>query len=277
MKILYYYIDFLAKSFDIKSRASRKSFLITVAVNTALMILLVSVGLAVPQGRPLQLYIAISSIISTPLIPPYITMLIRRLNDVNKSRKYALLMLIPCGLGMIPLLIFCLRKSAFGTEDDLTKYESVGTAVSLLFSLIKNIQVVYPFVNLLYLIFKMISHSGIVGVNAALLSITFSICAATVLGMKKPRAQAALSYLGFLKKLTALSSTILTIAFYQNTQDFIEAIVIIYLYFNAMISPAFIAIDVFTLIRESKAKRVIQGKQVRKKKQEIQGKGDQGG
>lgn len=61
MKALYYYVDFLAKSFDVKSRISRKGFWVTVGLNSMLMVLLVSVGSAVSKGRPLQVYIFVQT------------------------------------------------------------------------------------------------------------------------------------------------------------------------------------------------------------------------
>lgn len=117
-------------------------------MNTLLMVLLVSIGLAIPKGRPLQIYIAISSVISTPLIPPFITMILRRLNDVRKSRLFALLMLCPMGLGMPILLYLCARKSEYDTVDDFSTYHSVAKIISVISGITQNAVAVYPFLYL---------------------------------------------------------------------------------------------------------------------------------
>lgn len=255
MKILYYYVDFLLKSFDIEGRISRKGFWITLTSNTVLMVLLVSVGLAVPKGRPLEVYIAASSIVSTPLIPPYITMILRRLNDTRKSRLYALLMLLPMGIGMVPLLFLCAGKSAYGTTEDFSAYRPTEKVTNIASSALKNMMTVFPFVYLIYMICKLLLRSGIPGANLALLSINLVICVLTVIGLFKPKIQEAIPFINTLKKLTTLSNAMLTIILYQDTQSFVEAVLIVYLYFYVMVSPAIITADIIKFVKNRKLSR----------------------
>ncbi len=56
------------------------------AINTALSVLLSGIGVIIPSGRPLALYIGLFSVIATPLFVPFFTAIARRLNDVGRGR-----------------------------------------------------------------------------------------------------------------------------------------------------------------------------------------------
>lgn len=123
MNVLYSYIDFLVRSFDAESKTSRRCYWAVFGINAALSILLTSIGVMLPHGQPLEIYIGVSSVIATPLFIPFFTVIARRLNDADIRRRWMLLLLIP-GLGLIPLLFFCTFPSKYGTQEDYTSYRN---------------------------------------------------------------------------------------------------------------------------------------------------------
>lgn len=136
---------------------------------------------------------------STPLIPAYVTLILRRLNDIGKNRFYALFMLVPMGLGMISLLWLCGRKSANPAAEDFSVYQSLETRLRILLDSLKNAMAVYPFIYLIYMGIKLVQRSGIVGANAALFSINLLIGGPTILGIYKPKVEEAIPFLVTLK------------------------------------------------------------------------------
>lgn len=92
-----YIKDFWKNCFDIKGKISRKDFLITWVLVQVMQVLLVV------------------TIIGAFLIPIVlmgtITMTIRRLNDINKSKWYLILCFIPFLVNIVFFIYLCCAKS----------------------------------------------------------------------------------------------------------------------------------------------------------------------
>lgn len=237
MNFVYSYIDFLVKTFDVKSNTSRKCYWAVFVINTALSVLLTSVGLVMPQGKPLEIYIGLSSVIATPLFIPFFTIIGRRLNDTGRSRTWLWLMLLP-GAGLIPLSVFCAFRSASGTREDFTAYRN-GAFFVVAQKFASSALTVFPFIYLPYSLYKLITATDTfgVGLNASMLSVHFILCVFTVIRAKTSRFDTFLSAWKTIKGLTALSSATLSILFYGNSQNFIDAFFTVYLYVYVFVAP----------------------------------------
>lgn len=252
MNALYSYIDFLVKSFDVKSKTSRKCYWVVFAINATLSVILTSIGVIVPQGRPLEIYIGVSSIIATPLFVPFFTVIARRLNDIDMRRSWMCLLLIP-GFGLIPILIFCSLRSKYDTREDFTVYQNQA-----LFTTIKKFTsvatTIFPYIHLIYTIYQLAIATDTfgVGLNASMLSINFVICVFTVFEIKTKRFGKFLSVWKVIKSLTVLSSAILSIIFYRESQNFINAFFTVYLYFYVMIEPVLLISNTYKIFKKDK-------------------------
>ena len=133
------------------------------------------------------------------------------MNDVGKSRLFGLLMVLPAGIGMVPLLIICSKKSQYGTIDDFSVYREKRKAAAAIAAITENIVVTFPFVYWIYILFKIIMNSGILGVNIALLSINSFLCILTAVRIFMNKTYKFASIIVVVKKLTQLSNAILTI------------------------------------------------------------------
>ncbi len=246
----FYYLDFLEKSFDVKSKTSRKNYWVVFLINATLSIILVSIGLAIPQGTPLQIYIGISSIIATPLFVPFFTAIARRLNDVDISRKYMWFLLIPF-FGYIPFIFLCAKKSKYNEAEDFSKYKK-GFSSIVIKKIVNSILTVFPFIYFAYSIYKLITATGSVeiGLNASLLSISFIICISTIIELKTTKVSKFLSVWKFIQKLTTLSGAILSIILYHNSQNFVDAVMVVYFYFYVMIIPIVLVFDLYKLAKK---------------------------
>ena len=246
---IYCYIDFLVKSFDLKSKTSRKAFWVVLLINAALSVILVSIGLAIPQGRPLQIYIGISSIIATPLFIPFFSVFARRLNDIGYRRLWLLLFLIPA-LGFIILLVLCAFKAKDNDDYDYAAYEN-GAVISAAKKVIYNILTFFPFIYLAYSIYKLATATDSVGigVNASLLAFTLLICIFTLVELKTKRVGRLLGVWKVIKKITSLSGATLSIILYHGSQSFVDAIALVYFYFYVMVIPLIIIYDIYKLFK----------------------------
>ena len=251
MIAVYSYIDFLIKTFDVRSKTSRKCYWTVFLINAVLSVLLTSVGLALPQGRPLEVYIGISSVIAAPLFISFFTIAARRLADAGFSRKWMLFFLLP-GIGLIPLFAFCAFRSKYQTEEDYSSYRN-GTFLQAAKKLTASALTIFPFVYLVYCIYKLTTAADSIetGINAAMLSLTFMICILTVIEAKTAKLKKLLDAWKILKLLTALSGATLSIILYHDSQNFIDALFTVYLYFYIMIAPCIIVWDICKLFRKA--------------------------
>lgn len=249
---IYCYIDFLVKSLDIKSKTSRKAFWVVLLINIALSVILVSIGLAIPQGRPLQIYIGISSIIATPLFVPFFTIFARRLNDIGYKKLWLLLFLIPA-VGFIVLLVFCAFKGKDDNDYDYAAYEN-DAVIKAAKKVINSILTFFPFVYLAYSIYKLATatNSVDIGVNASLLAFTALICIFTIIELKTKRVGRLLGVWKAIKKITTLSGAMLSIILYHGSQSFVDAVALVYFYFYVMIIPLILVYDIYKLCKKKK-------------------------
>lgn len=252
MSAAYCYLDFIIRTFDIKGLTSRRCYWTVFGINAALSVLLTSIGVVMPQGRPLEIYIGISSVIATPLFIPFFTIIARRLSDAGLRRRWMLLALIP-GLGMIPLFILCAFPSKTGTQEDFSAYRP-GALVGAAKKFASSALTVFPFLCLAYSVYKLIvaADSFETGTSAAMLSINFVICLLTPIEAKTAKFKKFLAVWKCVKLLTALSSAILSILLYNDTQNFIDAFFTVYLYFYVMISPLILAWNVYKLLKRQR-------------------------
>lgn len=258
---IYCYIDFLVKSFDIKSKTSRKAFWVVLLINAALSVLLVSIGLAIPKGKPLQIYIGISSIIATPLFVPFFTIFARRLNDIGYKRLWLLLFLIPA-VGFLVLLVLCAFKTKSNdNHDDYAAYENKAL-LNAAKNVINNILTFFPFVYLAFTVYKLATATDSVdmGVNASLLAFTNLICIFTVVNLKTNRCGRLLNAWKAIKKITSLSGATLSIILYHDSQSFVDAIALVYFYFYVMTIPLIIAYDLYRLFKKENKASMQSGK-----------------
>lgn len=252
---IYCYIDFLVKSFDIKSKTSRKTFWVVLLINAALSVILVSIGLAIPQGRPLRIYIGISSIIAIPLFIPFFTIFARRLNDIGYSRKWLLLFLVPV-IGFLALLVFCTFKAKENVDYDYSAYEN-GAVINAAKKIINSILTFFPFVYLAFTVYKLATATDSVdiGINASLLAFTLLVCIFTIIELKTKRCGRLLGAWKAIKKITSLSGAMLSIILYHGSQNFMDAIALVYFYFYVMVIPLIIIYDIYKLCKKEKKTR----------------------
>lgn len=250
MYALYCYIDFVLRTFDVKSKTSRRCFWVVFGINAALSALLTGIGLAIPQGRPLEIYIGISSIIATPLFIPFFTVIARRLNDAGKTKRWMWLLLIP-GLGLVPLLVLCALPSPYGTVEDFSAY-SDGAMINAVKKFLSSAMTIFPFIYLIFAIYKLATayDTFTVGLGAAMLSVTVIICALTIAEARTAKFKRFLQAWKVVKILTALSSAILSIIFYSGAGNFIDSFFTVYLYFYVFISPLLLANSIYKLFKK---------------------------
>lgn len=247
--VVHLYIDFLIKSLDVKSKTSRKAFWAVLLVNAALAVLLVSIGLAIPKGRPLQIYIGVSSILATPLFVPFFTCFARRLNDMGRSRLWMLLFLIPV-VGFLILLVICAFQGE--TEDTFDDWSGKnGAAQNAVKKVIDNILTLFPFAYLVFTIYKVATATDSVGkgVNASLMAFTILICVFTLVEFKTKRGGRLLAVWKAIKKLTSLSGAMLSIILYSGSQGFVDSVALVYFYFYVMIIPIVLVVDVYKIVK----------------------------
>lgn len=252
MNALFSYIDFLVRTFDVRSKTSRRCYWVVFFVNTALSVLLTTIGIVIPQGMPLAVYIAISSMIATPLFIPFFTAIARRLNDADIPLKRMWLLLLP-GVGLIPLLVFCAFPSKYATQEDFSAYRD-GVWLAAIRRVFSSAMAVFPFFYLVCCVYKLVTATDTfgIGLNAAMLSINFVICVFTVAEAKLHRFGKFLGVWKILKSLTAISSALLSVIFYHDAQNFVDAVITVYLYFYVTIGPFVLAGNLVSLLRKKK-------------------------
>lgn len=247
------YIDFLAKTFDIKSKTSRKCYWVVFLINAALSVLLTSVGVALPKGRPLEIYIGISSLVATPLFIPFFTIIARRFNDTGRRRRWMLLLLLP-GIGLIPVLAFCASRSKYGTREDFSEYRK-GAFFAAAKKFSSSALTVFPFIYLVYAIYKLATATDTfgVGLNASMVSVHLVICVFTVVRAKTARFGKFLEVWKAIRLLTAISSATLSVILYRGSSDFVDAFFTVYLYFYVMTAPFVLARNICKIFKKRSA------------------------
>ena|SRR5690554_3218767 len=115
-----YFFIALQKTSDFNGRASRKEYWLFALFYWVFFLLLVSIGVLIEQHNPqinndIGIYIGVIYLFL--MILPNLSILVRRLHDINKSGWYSLLGAIPY-IGLFIIFIFLITKG----DESKNKY-----------------------------------------------------------------------------------------------------------------------------------------------------------
>lgn len=238
MNAAFYYLDFFIKSFDVQSKTSRKSFWYPFLINAIIVACLICLGLwIVPSGKPREIFIGIDGTLVILLLIPSVTSIARLLNDIIISRRRMLLMLIPVA-GYIAVLVLCARPSEYGTQEELSHYKK-GQLYEAVKKFTGSAMTIYPFIYFLYSIFRIImtGTSRGLAISGSLCAINILICIFTAIELKTSKAKRFLLIWKAIKTLTVIASAIVSIIFYHESANIVDALFIVYLCFYVVIGP----------------------------------------
>lgn len=101
--------------FRLKGRASRREYWkFVLFISAILLVVDISAGVKFSYDNPAR-YFA-TTVLNFIFLWPSICILVRRLHDVGKNGKWALLILVPL-VGPLILLVFTLKKSQEGSNE----------------------------------------------------------------------------------------------------------------------------------------------------------------
>lgn len=255
MSVVFCYLDFFIKSFDIESKTSRKCYWLPFLINVALIVCLVCLGLwVVPAGRPRAIYIGVATTFTVPLFIPSITSMARRFNDINVLRRWLFLILLPC-IGYIAVLGMCARPSEYGTKEDLTSYRK-GQLYDVVKKFMASAVTIFPFVYLPYSVFKIVMADTpqSLGIGIWLFVINAVICIFTAIEIKTYKYKKFLLAWKVVKTLTVIASAITSIVFYYESPNIIDAFFTVYLCFYVVIGPFVLINNIYKFIKAIRQK-----------------------
>lgn len=157
------------------------------------------------------------------------------------------LLLFP-GIGLIPLLIFCMFSSRYGTREDFSAYRQ-GVLGTLIGRYAGCVTAVFPFVSFVYAIYRLVNaeDSFGVGLSASMLSVNFMLCLFTLAELRTGKFGRWVGIWKVLQLLIGLSSAMLSILFYRGAQGFFDALFTVYAYCYVMIAPCVLAVRVYRI------------------------------
>ena len=120
---------------------------------------------------------------------------------------------------------------------------------------VNSIVFFFPFVYLFYTLYKLITatNSFEIGISASLLAFTLLVCIFTLTELKTQRFKRLLAIWKIIRTITSLSGATLSIILYRGSQNFVDAVALVYFYFYVMIIPVALAFSIYKLCKSQKS------------------------